>query len=140
MESAATVNVMVLPSADLQLTSNATAQSPNTNVSYNVTLTAHNNGSQTNQQTYVHVHRTSQHNVGDGCAESGGSCQPPPPLLAGGVLTCDIGSLISGGSATVVLTLNTSAAGNTTHSAGIRGNLFDHQPANNIVNDVTTVQ
>lgn len=65
----------------------------------------------------------------------------PPCLEANGVVTCDLGSMISGASADVTITavVNSSVLGTITNTAVVGGDVIDPTPANNSASVTTNV-
>jgi len=64
---------------------------------------------------------------GTGCAEAGGS------------VTCDLGDLVSGASATVTLVVTPTVEGSITNTAGVTSGVFDPQSGNNTATEGTVV-
>jgi uncharacterized repeat protein (TIGR01451 family) len=58
---------------------------------------------------------------------------------AGGVVTCDLGTMTSGGSATVTIKVRTTSRGTLTNSAEVSAAEADPDPANNADTETTTV-
>jgi len=65
----------------------------------------------------------------------GGAC-----ATGGAKITCNLGTVVSGGTATVTLQVIAKKAGTITNTAAVSSDVADPQPANNEASAVTTVQ
>jgi uncharacterized repeat protein (TIGR01451 family) len=132
----------LMPSgADLAITKSGT---PNPVVSGNrltYTLTITNNGPQ--DATGVTVTDPLPDSVHfDSVASSQGTCirsATTKPLPKGGTITCGLGKLANGASATVTIVVTTTQPGTLTNTATVVGNEIDLNIANNSATETTTV-
>lgn len=119
--------------ADLQLTKTDSPDPVAVGGTLTYTLTAENLGP--NTATGVTVTDTLPSSVTFGSATaSQGSC-----TVDGRVVTCDIGTLASGASATVTIEVTPQQEGNITNTASVAGDQSDPVPTNNTASEGTQV-
>jgi uncharacterized repeat protein (TIGR01451 family) len=70
---------------------------------------------------------------------SSGSCQGPPGKGHGGKLTCNLGTVSNGGTATVMMIVTPNKAGTISNTASVSSDVTDPQPSNDSDTETTTV-
>ncbi len=59
---------------------------------------------------------------------------------SGGTLTCELGAMVSGGTATVIVTVSANTGGTVSNTASVSANDTETDPSNNTATESTTVQ
>jgi uncharacterized repeat protein (TIGR01451 family) len=120
------------PSADLSLTKTASVSSTTVGDQFSYTLTVKNAGPQDSTATTVSDPLPSQVALVSATA-SQGSCSGATTV------TCSLGTVANGGSATVTITVKAVTAGTATNTASVTGGLTDPNPANNSASASVTI-
>jgi uncharacterized repeat protein (TIGR01451 family) len=107
--------------ADLSISQSVTPSSPRVGDSVTYTLTVTNNG----PQSATNVVLTDTLPASVNLLSASSSC-----LIAGPVVTCNLGTLANGASSTVILVANVVTEGSITNSAGVTSDVTDSVAAN----------
>ncbi len=129
--NSASESTTVIAAADLAVTKSDSPDPVLLGLGLTYTVTVINNGP--NNATGVTLTDTLPGSVTFGSAT--GSCSE-----SGGTVTCNLGSLASGNSAVVTITVTPNTAGTITNTANVTGNETDPNTTNNTASEDTTVQ
>jgi uncharacterized repeat protein (TIGR01451 family) len=121
------------PSADLSLTKTASVSSTTVGDQFTYTLTVHNGGPQDSTGTAVSDPLPSQVTLVSATA-SQGSCSGTTTV------SCGLGTVPNGASATVTITVRAVTAGTANNTAAVTGDLTDANPANNSASASVTIK
>lgn len=134
-----TLAVVGAPSADLMVAKSASAYSVTIGDPVTFTITVKNNGPQAVSGAQVVEPVAGPMTFASLSAPTGGSCLAPPAGSAG-VVTCTLGLLASGATATFTVTTTAVAKGLATDTATVTGpGTVDPNPANNSASAVVNV-
>jgi uncharacterized repeat protein (TIGR01451 family) len=122
------------PGADLSIAKSDSPDPVTAGAQLTYNLEVHNTGPAGSQQTMVTDELPSGVEFVS-ATSSQGSCSQ-----AAGTVTCDLGTLASGGSASVQVKVRPQNAGTITNRASVEGNVKDTNPANDSDTETTTVQ
>jgi uncharacterized repeat protein (TIGR01451 family) len=120
------------PSADLSLTKTASVSSTTVGDQFSYTLTVHDGGPQDSTGTTVSDPLPSQVTLVSASA-SQGSCSGTTAV------SCGLGTVPNGASATVTITVRAVTAGTATNTASVTGGVTDSNPANNSASASVTI-
>ncbi|HEY6169400.1 MAG TPA: HYR domain-containing protein [Verrucomicrobiae bacterium] len=128
-----TVTVIATPAADLSLTKTAAPNPVTVGSNFTYTIVVTNSGP--NIATGVTVTDPLPASVAYvSSASSQGAC-----VASNGIVTCDLGGLTNGTSATVTIVVTPAAAGSITNTATVTAAEFDPNSTNSVATDVTVV-